>query len=106
MAEHLKPPSFISEIKTYAEYKQDLLRWARLSQLQKNLKAEMVIQCLDGHASNIKEKIVTKIGDELIGNDDGIKKLIEFLDTIYAKDDMVDVWDKYKGFFNSSKETK
>ena len=100
MAQNIQPPSFISETKTYAEYKQDLKRWSRISTLDKKLQAEIVIYYLDGHPSRIKEKIVTKIGDDLIGKEDGIDLLLKFLDTIYGKDDMADVWDKYKLFSN------
>ena len=93
MAQSIEPPAFISETKTYAEYKEDLERWSRISSLDKKLQAEMVVHRLDGHSSRIKEKIVTKIGTSLVDNADGIAKLIEFLDTVYGLDEMADVWE-------------
>ena len=98
MALNLEPPSFISDTKSYAEYKQDLQRWSRLTSYDKKLQAELVVQCLDGDPSKIKEKIVSQIGDTLIGNAAGIEALITFLDSIYGKDDMSDIWEKYKAF--------
>ncbi len=95
---NIQPPSFVSESKTYAEYVDDLKRWCRLTKIEKKLQAEMVVLHLDGHPSRIKEKIVTKIGETLVDDEDGITKLITFLDTIYKKDDMADVFDKYKLF--------
>ena len=58
--------------------------------MKAELQAEMVVYRLEGHPSNIKEKIVTQIGDELEDNE-GIKALLEFLATIYDDDDLADV---------------
>ena len=104
MAQNVQPPSFISETKTYEEYKEDLQMWSRITSIDKKLQAEIVVYYLDGHPSRIKEKIVTKIGASLVGKEEGIKLLIQFLDTIYGKDDMADVWDKYKSFSSHSRK--
>ena len=56
---NIEPPSFVCETKTYAEYKEDLKRWSRLTSLEKKHQADMVIYRLDGHPSGIKEKIRT-----------------------------------------------
>ena len=104
MAQNVQPPSFISETKTYEEYKEDLQMWSRITSIDKKLQAEIVVYNLDGHPSRIKEKIVTKIGASLVGKEEGITLLIQFLDTIYGKDDMADVWDKYKSFSSHSRK--
>ena len=63
MSSILEPPSFVSDSKRFSEYKKDLLRWSRLTSVKEELQAEMVVYRLEGHPSNIKEKIVTQIGD-------------------------------------------
>ena len=78
----LEPPAFVSSTKKFAEYKKDLLRWSRLSSVKPELQAELVIYKLEGDPSNIKEKIVTKLGDELEDNPDGINLLLDFLETV------------------------
>ena len=98
MTLNIEPPSFISDEKAYDVYKEDLNRWSRLSSLDKKLQAEYVVYKLDGHPSRIKDKITTHIGEDLKGNEKGIEDLIKFLDTIYGKDNMADVWEKYKIF--------
>ena len=60
MATILEPPSFVSEKKSFGEYKKDLLRWSRLTSLDKKVQAEMVVYRLEGHPSRIKEKITTQ----------------------------------------------
>ena len=104
MASNLKPPSFVSDTKTYAEYKEDLKRWSRLTSLEKKQQADMVVYHLDGHPSGVKEKIVTQISDKIIDKDNGIEQLITFLDGIYGKDDMADAWDRFKEFSSCTRK--
>ena len=63
MSTILEPPSFVSEKKSFGEYKKDLLRWSRLTSLDKKVQAEMVVYRLEGHPSRIKEKITTQLSD-------------------------------------------
>ena len=106
MAQNIQPPSFVSETKTYAEYKEDLKRWSRLTSLDKNLQAEMVIYHLDNHPSRIKEKIVSQVEAEKLQSADGITHLISFLDEVYGTDEMADVWEKYKIFSNHFRKSE
>ena len=76
----LEPPSFVSDEKSYSQYKSDLEMWSRISGIDKKIQAEHVVYRLD---SKLKEKVVTQIGDKIIDNADGIKELLAFLDTIY-----------------------
>ena len=98
MAFLLEPPAFVSEKKSFAEYKKDLQRWSRLTSLDKSVQAEMVVYRLEGHPSRIKEKITTQLGDTLEENEEGIDLLLKFLAKIYEKDSMADAWDKYVAF--------
>ena len=100
----LEPPSFISSSKKFAEYKKDLLRWSRLTFVKPELQAELIVYKLEGDPSNIKEKIVTKLGEDLENNKDGIKILLEFLETVYGDDDMADAYDKYVDFKNKKRK--
>ena len=104
MAQNVGTPSFISETKTYTEYKDALERWSRLSPVDKKIQAEMVVHYLDGHPSRIKEKIVAKIGPKLVDNEDGVKELLTFLDSVYGVDDMANVWDRYKSFSSHARK--
>jgi hypothetical protein len=97
-AKSFEPPAFVSETKTYEQYKKDLFMWSRITPVQKKLQAEVVVYNLEGHPSGIKEKIILNIGDKIEDADDGINQLIAFLDTIYKPDEMADAWSKYKNF--------
>ena len=101
---NMEPPSFISEKKSYAEYKADLKMWSRITSLDKKIQAETVVYRLEGHPSRIKEKILTQLGDTLVDNPDGITELLKFLDEIYTLDDMSDAWDKFSEFTSFTKK--
>ena len=94
----LEPPSFVSETKSFDTYKKDLLRWSKLTSLKPESQALMVIHCLDGDPSNIKDKIDAGIKDEDLSSEKGINTLLEFLAKIYKKDTLADSFDKYMKF--------
>ena len=107
MARHIEPPpTFVSDTKSYAEYKADLEMWSRITSGDAKLQAETVVYRLEGDPSRIKEKIVTQIGDKLKDNANGIKELLKFLDSIYTKDKMADAWDRYVEFLSASRQTE
>jgi hypothetical protein len=74
--------------RSYKEYKADLLRWSRLTTLDKGLQGELVLYLMEGHPSNIKRKIrASGLGRKLLGNERGVEDLLTFLDDIYEKDE-------------------
>ena len=90
-----EPPAFISETKSFATYKRDLKRWAKLTDLEDDQKADMVVHCLDGHASGIKEKIDTQIEEKNLSCKEGIDNLLVFLQGVYEVDEWSDSYEKY-----------
>ena len=97
------PPDFISDTISYAEYKRKLQRWSRITNVDKKQQAEVVVYHLEGHSSRIQEKIDAQLGDQLIDNNDGMDKLIAYLDTIYAEDEMAEAWARYKKIISLKK---
>jgi hypothetical protein len=90
-----EPPAFISETKSFATYKRDLKRWAKLTDLEDDQKADMVVHCLDGHSSGIKEKIDTQMEEAKLSCDEGIDNLLKFLEGVYEVDEWSDSYEKY-----------
>ena len=93
-----EPPSFVSEDKSMAEYEADLRMWSRLTSLKPEQHAEAVVFYLGKQKNQIKDKIMTAIGDKLTNNKDGLEELIKFLKTIYSSDEMADSYEKYVNF--------
>lgn len=93
-----EPPAFISETKTFATYKRDLKRWAKLTDLKPEQQADMVVHCLDGHSSGIKEKIDTQVEEAKLSCEEGIDNLLTFLEKVYKVDEWADSFEKYTAF--------
>ena len=98
MTSKINPPDFIDDASGYPEYKKKLLRWSRITKVPANKQAETVLYHLEGHPSGIQEKLDTALGTEVEDKDDGLTKVIKFLDDIYAEDEMSMAWSKYKQF--------
>ena len=88
----------------YPDYKNKLLRWSRITKVPKNKQAEVVLYHLQGHSSGIQEKADAALGNAVEDKDDGLTKLIEFFDTIYAQDEMSEAWSMYKLFTQLKKK--
>ena len=97
------PPEFISDASEYPEYRRRLQRWSRITKVDKSQQAEVVVYYLEGHPSGIQDKIDSNLGNQIIEKEDGLDKLIAYLDTIYGVDDMMDAWRKYKEFVQLKK---
>ena len=93
---NLQPPSYVSETKTYEEYKRELNGWALVTNVEKSKQAIVVALSIpDDAEGNIKQKIFAELTNEELNVDDGMKKLLDFLDKIYLKDPFVEAYEKY-----------
>ena len=103
MAKNHAPPSFIKEPHEYLEYRKRLQRWSRITKVEKKHQAEVVVYNLEGDPSGIQEKIDTALGDQIVEKEDGMEKLIEYLDRIYKEDDMTTAWLTFREFIRVKK---
>ena len=62
MPKKYDPPKFIEDASEYPDYKRKLLRWSRITTVDKKLQADVVLYHLEGHSSRIQEKIETSLG--------------------------------------------
>ena len=99
----VQPPAFIDDASAYAEFRKQLLRWTRITSTAQIKKAETVLHFWEKHPSRIVQKIDTALGDAVIDKEDGIDKLVEYLDGIYKEDEMTNMWIKYKKFVRLKK---
>ena len=93
---NLQPPSFVSETKTYEQYKRELNGWALVTSVEKTKQAIVVALSIPDEAEgNIKTKIFAEMDTDQLNADGGMKSLTEFLDKIYMKDPFVEAYEKY-----------
>ena len=53
---------------------------------------------MEGDPNGIQGKIDTALGNQIVEKEDGMEKLIEYLDKIYKEDDMTTAWLTYREF--------
>ena len=100
MSSKIKPPHFISDASEYPDYKTNLLRWSRITTTPKAQLAECVLYQMKDHpvGRGIAKQIDTALGDQVVDKDDGLTKLIAYLDNVYKEDELALMWTKYKTF--------
>ena len=95
MATRIQPPIFNSAKKTYEHYKQELLAWQKVTDLPKSKQGLVIYLPLpDEDEKRIKEKISDEVELGDLEKDDGLHKLIKYMDSQLNKDDLEDQWAK------------
>ena len=76
---NLQPPSFVSDSKTYKEYKRELKGWALVTTVEKSKQAIVVALSIPDEAEgNIKNKIFAEMDTDSLNVDEGMKTLLDF----------------------------
>ena len=91
------PPSMLN--KSYDLYKKELNVWSHLTSLEKKKQGLAVALSLpeDG-VENIREKVFENVAIEDLQAEDGLKKLLKFMDDYLTIDDIADSWGKFEEF--------
>ena len=98
MATKINPPIF-SKSKSYELYKQELLAWSEIKDLDKKKRGDAIAFTLpENDESKIREKVFDQIKLDDLKKDTGFNTLLEFLDKHLAKDDLADSLEKFEEF--------
>ena len=94
----LQPPQLTKE-KGYERYKNELLAWARVTDLQGTKQAITVALSLpENHESGIREKVLDELSLDDLQGEGGLHILVNFFDKHLGKDDLVDCLEKFDEF--------
>jgi len=98
MTTKISPPTY-KKGKSYELYKQELLAWAEVTDLHVNKRGVAIALSLpEDDESAIREKVFNQLSLDELKADDGLNKLITFLDKHLAKDDLSDSLEKFEDF--------
>lgn len=99
MSTKINPPLYNPKIKTYELFKQELLAWKEVTELDKKKQGVAIALSLpENDESQIREKVFDQLNLEDLKKETGLKTLIEFLDKHLAKDDLADSLEKFEDF--------
>ena len=97
MANYKKPPTFGD--KPYERYIEELNAWTFITELEKDKQAIAVaLSFPENDESHIRDKVFSEINMDDLKEEDGIKTLITFMDGIFKKDELTQVYDAYIKF--------
>ena len=97
MAMRINPPCLTS--KSYERYKLELLAWREVTDISRFKQGIVIALSLpEDDKNHIKEKVFTQINLDDLKKEDGLDKLIKFLDTHLKKDELTDSIEKFEEF--------
>ena len=80
-----KVPPALSKNKTYDVWIKALTIWSKFTDLPRNKQGPAVFLSLEGEA----QEVVLELAEDVITSDGGVKHIIERLDNIYKKDELL-----------------
>ena len=94
MAANHKSPPILDVSKNYEDWKKLSKIWQQLTSLDSSKQGPAVVLTLEGEA----QQAALEISSEDLSSNTGVNKIIERLDTIYKKDELVQRFDKLESF--------
>ena len=105
MTMRINPPDFKS--KSYERYKRELEAWKQVTEVDKKKQGIAIALSLpEEHESGIREKVFDEIDLGVLNADDGLAKLVEFLDQKLGKDELSDSLKKFEDFEDFCRDSK
>ena len=97
MSMKLNPPDFSS--KSYEQYRLELSAWEKITNLDKKKQAIAIALSLpENDKTAIRQRVFEELSLDELGGDDGLAKLMTFLDVKLGKDDLADSLEKFEDF--------
>ena len=98
-------PKFSSD-KPYDRYKAEIEAWAEATDTEKKKHGILVALSLpEDDVSQIRDKVFSEIELNDLKVDDGLTKLVKYLDTQFAKDDLTETYERYIAFERCKRES-
>jgi len=103
MSMKIKPPEL--KEKSYERYKQELLAWREITDLDKEKQSiAIALSFPEDGANGIREKVFDELSIDQLKHENGLDILIEFLDDKLKTDDLADSWEKFDDFESFSRD--
>ena len=92
------PPAF-TVLKSYNRWIEEIKVWQALTELEKKKQGLAIALSLPEEGQNsVRDKVFSEISADVLNADDGVTKLIEFLDKIFKKDELSEAYETYVEF--------
>ena len=102
---HLQPPD-LKECKTYEAFKRELKCWQSVTDLPVGKQGNYIALALPNKSKfgeDLRERVLEHLTDEELSSNEGLEKVIKFLDNELGKNAVDDVIEKWEAFDNCIK---
>ena len=99
---NVTPPS-LNEAKTYESYKKELKMWSAVTEVDKKKQGNLIALSLPNESkfgNNLKERVMERLSVSDLSCDEGLTKLVKFLDEELASDATTDLIGKWDDWFD------
>ena len=101
-----KPPAF-GEDKPYSRYVEELRGWTYITDVEKKKQGMAIALSLPEDDKNqIRDKVFNEIDMDLLKDEDGVETIIKFLDDVFKKDELSEVYEHYVNFDRYKRDSK
>ena len=87
--QYTNPPEFMTEKNSFKQYRRDVQRWIRCTSVDKRRQGDIILLNIPP-THPLKERLENEIGDEVIDNEDGVKLILDTLESIYGSDQVME----------------
>ncbi|KAG1704025.1 Retrovirus-related Pol polyprotein [Nymphon striatum] len=92
------PPVFTAQ-KPYSRWIDEIKAWKALTDLdKKKMGVAIALSLPEEGLSSIRDKVFSDLSLDELNSDDGVDKLIEFMDKIFKKDELSEAYESYTEF--------
>ena len=93
------PPAFDMDSKPYNHWIEEVKAWVELTDLAKAKQGlALALSLPEKDSSNIRDKVFSDVSLEDLKSDDGVKKLIKFMDNLFKKDGLSEAYEIFSDF--------
>ena len=104
MSSFKNPPLFDSVNKPYDRYVDEIRAWAFITDLEKEKQGiAIALSFPENDPSGIRDKVFNEIAVTTLKEENGVETLITYLNTLFSKDELCEVYERYTTFDRYSK---
>ena len=103
---NIQPPD-LNSCKSYEAFKREISAWADVTDLPKQKQGNFIVLSLPNKSKfgdDIKERVLETLSEEDLKSEDGLSKVIGFLDQELGKNAVDDIIEKWEEFDNCKKQ--
>lgn len=107
MNSYKNPPEFNSQTKPYDRYIEELKGWCIVTELDKKKRGiAIALSMPENDPSGVRDKIFNEISLEQLNTDGGVDILINYMNSLFKRDELSDIYERYLNFDRFSREAK